>query len=77
MNVIKSLLKEGIFVMNNEIINQLEIKKTIDHNNSLIESFLNPNIFTLNNTVAQLISENRELQKKCNHVFDENGYCIY
>ena len=34
MNVIKSLLKEGIFVMNNEIINQLEIKKTIDHNNS-------------------------------------------
>ena len=63
--------------MNNEIINQLEIKKTIDHNNSLIESFLNPNVFTLNNTVAQLISENRELQKKCNHVFDENGYCIY
>ena len=60
MNVIKSLLKEGIFVMNNEIINQLEIKKTIDHNNSLIESFLNPNVFTLNNTVAQLISENRE-----------------
>ena len=57
MNVIKSLLKEGIFVMNNEIINQLEIKKTIDHNNSLIESFLNPNVFTLNNTVAQLISE--------------------
>ena len=63
--------------MNNEIINQLEIKKTIDHNNSLIESFLNPNVFTLNNTVAQLISENRELQKKCSHVFDENGYCIY
>ena len=63
--------------MNNEIINQLEIKKTIDHNNSLIESFLNPNVFTLNNTVAQLISENRELQKKCTHSFDEDGYCIY
>ena len=62
---------------NNINIKQLEIKKQIDHNNSLIESFLNPNVFTLNNTVAQLISENRELQKKCNHVFDENGYCIY
>lgn len=62
---------------NNINIKQLEIKRQIDYNNSLIESFLNPNVFTLNNTVAQLISENRELQKKCNHVFDENGYCIY
>ena len=62
---------------NNINIKQLEIKKQIDYNNLLIEKLLNPNIFTLNNTVAQLISENRELQKKCNHVFDENGYCIY
>lgn len=62
---------------NNVNIKQLEIKKQIDYNNSLIEKLLNPNIFTLNNTVSQLISENRELQKKCSHVFDENGYCIY
>lgn len=62
---------------NNINIKQLEIKKQIDYNNSLIEKLLNPNIFTLNNTVSQLISENRELQKKCEHSFDEDGYCIY
>lgn len=62
---------------NNINIKQLEIKKQIDYNNSLIETLLNPNIFTLNNTISQLISENRELQKKCAHNFDEDGYCIY
>lgn len=63
--------------MDNINIKQLEIKKQIDYNNSLIEKLLNPNIFTLNNTVSQLISENRELQKKCSHSFDKDGYCIY
>ena len=54
----------------------LDIKERIDFNNKLIESLMTPNIFTLNNTVAELIEENRELQNICKHEF-ENGYCIY
>ena len=33
----------------------LEIKRKIDENNKLIESLVTPNIFTLNNTVAELL----------------------
>lgn len=55
---------------------QLEIKKRIEENNKLIESLMTPNVFTLNNTVAELLAENKALQEECEHVF-ENGYCIY
>lgn len=54
----------------------LEIKEQIDRNNGLIEKFLTPNQFTLNNTVSQLLGENAKLQKQCQHEFEE-GYCIY
>ena len=53
-----------------------EIRKKIDENNEIIERILKPNQFTLNNTVSKLLKENRELQEKCEHYF-ENGYCIY
>lgn len=55
---------------------QLEIKKRIDENNKIIESLMTPNVFTLNNTIAELFAENKKLQEECEHVF-ENGYCIY
>jgi hypothetical protein len=55
---------------------QLEIKKRIDENNKIIESLMTPNVFTLNNTIAELLAENKKLQEECEHVF-ENGYCIY
>lgn len=54
----------------------LEIKEKIDLNNKLIEQALTPNKFTLNNTVATLLSENRKLQEKCTHEFHD-GICDY
>jgi hypothetical protein len=54
----------------------LEIKKRIDENNKIIESLMTPNIFSLNNTIADILSENRELQNNCDHEFEE-GFCIY
>lgn len=56
--------------------NQDYIKEKIDENNKIIESLMTPNQFTLNNTIAKLLKENADLQKHCNHQFD-NGYCIY
>lgn len=53
-----------------------DIKMQIDYNNQIIEGLLSPNKFTLNNTVAQLLKENEELQKQCEHNY-QNGYCIY
>lgn len=55
---------------------QLEIKRKIEENNKIIESLMTPNVFTLNNTVAELLAENKALQAECEHVF-EDGYCIY
>lgn len=52
------------------------IKMQIDYNNQMIENLLSPNKFTLNNTVAQLLRENEELQKQCEHNY-QDGYCIY
>ena len=40
----------------------LEIKRKIDENNKLIESLVTPNIFTLNNTVAELLKENEKIE---------------
>ena len=54
----------------------LEIKEQIDRNNKLIKEVMNPSEFTLNNTVAELLAENRRLQSMCNHNFVE-GFCVY
>lgn len=54
----------------------LEIKQKIDENNSIIEQLVTPNKFTLNNTVAKLLEENKKLQAQCQHNFI-NGYCEY
>ena len=54
----------------------LEIKEQIDRNNKLIKECMNPSEFTLNNTVAELLAENRRLQSMCNHNFVE-GFCEY
>lgn len=53
-----------------------EIKKLIDENNKLIEQSLTPNIWTLNNTVVELLEENKKLQEKCPHKY-KDGACIY
>ena len=53
------------------------IKQRIDANNALIEKNLSVNIFTLNNTVSELLEDNRKLQEECPHDFDEDGFCIY
>lgn len=55
---------------------QLEIKKQIEENNKIIESLMTPNMFTLNNTIAGLLAQNKALQDECEHVFEE-GYCVY
>lgn len=54
----------------------LEIKKKIEENNEKIEKASKPFIFTLNKTIACLMKENAELQKKCPHEF-EDGICKY
>lgn len=53
-----------------------EIHEKIEANNDIIQSIMTPNVYTLNNTVAALIKENRELQKQCTHEFID-GYCHY
>lgn len=55
---------------------QLERKEKIDANNKLIQEILNPSQFTLNNTVRDLLEENAQLQKECEHSFVD-GYCEY
>lgn len=54
----------------------LEIHERIERNNKIIEDCFSPNVFTLNNTIRDLLKENEELQKQCSHQFEE-GYCIY
>jgi hypothetical protein len=54
----------------------LEIKQKIDENNKIIETLLNPNMFTLNNVIKDLLIENGELQAQCTHNFVD-GYCEY
>lgn len=54
----------------------LDIKKEIDNNNRIIESVMQPNVWTLNNTVAKLLIRNKELQNKCIHHFVD-GFCEY
>lgn len=52
------------------------IKNKIDENNKIIEAIMTPNVFTLNNKIAELLKENAELQSHCDHDF-ERGYCKY
>ena len=54
----------------------IEIKQKIDSNNEIIQSLLTPNIFTLNNTVSQLLAENEKLQRECPPP-PPARYCIY
>ena len=54
----------------------MDIKEKIDGNNRIIESLFNPNVYTLNNTVAELLEENKKLQAQCQHEFKE-GYCVF
>jgi hypothetical protein len=54
----------------------LQIKERIDQNNKMIESLLNPSMFTLNNSVKDLLNENDSLQALCKHSFVD-GYCEY
>ena len=53
-----------------------EIRAKIDFNNDKMVAILAPNTFVLNNSIARLIEENKELQKLCTHEF-QNGTCIY
>ena len=55
----------------------LTIKQKIDFNNKLIQNMLRPDVFTLNNAVAELLSENIKLQSECEHEYDEDGVCVY
>lgn len=55
---------------------QLDIKQRIDDNNSLIEQLMTPNKFVLNNTISELLDENKKLQDQCEHQF-EDGFCVY
>lgn len=71
MNVIKFIWREENLKLTN-----LEIHERIDRNNKIIEDCFSPNVFTLNNTVRELLKENEELQHQCSHTF-QDGYCIY
>ena len=57
-------------------MNTIEIRNKINENNKMIEQILSPSTFILNNSVAALLEENRQLQEICPHLF-EDGYCIY
>ena len=57
-------------------MNGLEIRNRIDYNNKIIGELMTPNFFTLNNTVADLLAENRKLQDECSHEFFD-GFCIF
>lgn len=65
-----------LFLKEEKSLKGFEIKSKIDMNNKMIEEFLSPNQFTLNNIVKDLLKENDELQAQCPHEFEE-GYCIY
>ena len=51
-------------------------KQLIDTNNKKIEEAMTFNVFTLNNTVSDLLKQNRELQAECPHEFVD-GFCKY
>lgn len=53
-----------------------QIRKQIDKNNATILQKFKPNTFVLDTNIARLVKENKELQQKCVHKF-EDGVCIY
>lgn len=53
-----------------------QIHNKIIENNNEIERILTANRFTLNIRIQELLEENKELQKECDHLF-ENGVCVY
>lgn len=55
---------------------QNEIKTRIDANNREIEELIQPFKFTLNNRIAELMSENEKLQAQCKHEY-KNCECIW
>ena len=57
-------------------MNVIEIRQKIDSNNKIIKQIMNPSSFVLNNSISDLLEENRKLQKECPHQF-EDGFCIY
>lgn len=59
-----------------KVMTNMEIYTKIQQNNKIIESLFNPSQWTLNNAVAELLEENRALQKQCKHNFVD-GYCEY
>lgn len=54
----------------------IEIYQRIQDNNRLIQDVMRLNTFVLNNTVSELLEENRRLQAQCKHEY-EDGACIY
>jgi hypothetical protein len=57
-------------------MNNFEIRERIDDNNVRIRELMTPSDFVLNNDVAKLLEENKQLQNKCTHEFYK-GVCIY
>lgn len=57
-------------------MNGSEIKQRIDNNNRMIQDILNPNLFTLDTTIHELLKENERLQADCKHEF-KDGICVY
>lgn len=55
---------------------QQDIKNKINENNSKIKQLFFSDTFVLNSEMSELLKENEELQKICNHVFSD-GFCIY
>lgn len=53
-----------------------EIKTKIDQNTLTMQKLFNPNTFTLNEEMLNLIEENAKLQAQCPHEF-ENGICKF
>lgn len=57
-------------------MNGPQIRDAIEKNNRMIQDLTAINFFTLNNTVAELLEENRRLQQQCRHLFVD-GYCDF
>ena len=54
-----------------------EIRTRIVTNNEIIEKAAREGTFQLSKEAQAAINENIELRKKCDHLFDDLGYCVY